>query len=669
MNAELYLGIDVGGTFTDVILLDPSSGRLESIKVLTTSPDQSEGCVTAARALLAGAGRSAAELGRLIHGTTMATNALLERKGARTALITTRGFRDVLEIGRAQKHRIYDIHDDGRPAPLVPRRRRIEVNERMGPDGEIEDALDRSQIPSLQRWLADNQVEALAICLVNAYANPTHEQILADALSGSLSHVYCSSDVNREYREFERASTTVANAYLAPLVDTYLDRLEGRLREAAVRGRLFIVQSNGGMAPADTIRRRPITTLFSGPAAGVTACKALLEPKGVSNLMTFDMGGTSTDVALIHEGRVGYSTEFKLGGLPIRTPTIDLHSIGAGGGSLARIDPGGSLRVGPESAGADPGPACYGRGGSEPTVTDANVLLGRIRPSHFTTGGVRIDESLAREAIAPLARRFEKTAEEMALGIVAIANHHMAQALRRVSVARGHDPRHFTLVAFGGAGPLHATALASTLGIPRVVVPPMPSVLSALGTLLSKVRHDYVRTALCPVEALPFDTFEELERQAREELTAEGFSVESAQFLRSADLRYAGQNYELNIQVALADDPPSLRRGFEERHQSLYSYTTDEGIEVVNLRLTALVPSEPIPLRPSATTTPARPLEQRKMLIDVGWVEAPVFARADLMPGQVVVGPALIEEEGTTSVIAGGYKAALDDTGFLVVEV
>ena len=669
MSAQLQIGIDVGGTFTDVVLLDPATGRLESTKVLTTARDQSEGVVAATKTLLARAGHDSSELARLIHGTTMATNALLERKGARTALVTTRGFRDVLEIGRAEKARIYDIQDDGRPVPLVPRRWRMEVTERIGPDGRVETPLDLGEVEALRRRLVEEKIEAVAICLLHAYANPVHEERLAEKLREVVPYVSYSADVNREYREYERTSTTVANAYLAPLVHRYLDRLERRLREDGVAGRLFIIQSNGGMASAQTVRHRPVTTLFSGPAAGVTAARAVLGPHGLRNLITFDMGGTSTDVALIHEGEMGLSTEFRLGGLPIRTPTVDLHTIGAGGGSLARIDAGGGLQVGPESAGAAPGPACYGLGGTEPTVTDANVVLGRIRPAHFVTGGIRIDEALAREAIAPVAAQFKMGVEEMALGIVAIANQHMAQALRKVSIGRGYDPREFRLVAFGGAGPLHATALARALGIPTVVVPLVPSVFSALGTLLADVRHDYVRTALGPVEDLRLEAFDELERQAARELAGEGVDAAAAAFLRSADVRYAGQNYEINVPVQRADDPAAVRRRFEERHQALYAYTAGENVELVNLRLTAVVSTPSIAVQRSPGSAVASAVERRRVFLEGGWTEMPVFLRSALAAQQVVAGPALVEEDGTSTFLAPGEKAVVDSAGLLVIEV
>jgi N-methylhydantoinase A len=669
MTGQLQIGIDVGGTFTDVVLLDPATGRLESTKVLTTAHDQSEGVVTATQALLARTGHAGTDVVVLIHGTTMATNALLERKGARTALITTRGFRDVLEIGRADKPRIYDIQDDGRPAPLVPRRWRMEITERVGPDGGIETPLDTVEVDALRARLGEEKIEAVAICLLHAYANPAHEQLLAEAVRAAVPYVSYSADVNREYREYERTSTTVANAYLAPLVHRYLDRLEQRLREAGLPGRLFIIQSNGGMATAGTVRRRPVTTLFSGPAAGVTAARAVLGPHGLRNLITFDMGGTSTDVALIHEGQVGLSTEFRLGGLPIRTPTVDLHTIGAGGGSLARIDAGGGLQVGPQSAGAAPGPACYGLGGTEPTVTDANVTLGRIRPAHFVTGGIRIDETLARAAVAPIAHQFKKSVEEMALGIVAIANQHMAQALRKVSIGRGWDPREFRLVAFGGAGPLHATALARELGIPAVVVPPVPSVFSALGALLADVRHDYVQTVIGRVEELRLEAFADLEAQAGRELDAEGLGRRRATFLWSADLRYAGQNYEINVPVERTDDPTSLRRRFEERHQALYAYTAGETVELVNCRLSAVVSTPPIPVHCAPAPQVAAPIERRRVFLDGGWTEMPVYLRSALAARQGVTGPALIEEDGTSTFLGPGEKAALDSAGLLIVEV
>jgi len=669
MSGQLQIGIDVGGTFTDVVLFDPATGRVESTKVLTTARDQSEGVVTATEALLERSDRARADLAVLIHGTTMATNALLERKGARTALITTRGFRDVLEIGRADKSRIYDIQDDGRPAPLVPRRWRMEVTERVGPDGRIETPVDTAEVEALRVRLGEESIEAVAICLLHAYANPAHEQLLAEAVRDVVPYVSYSADVNREYREYERASTTAANAYLLPLVHRYLDRLEARLRDGGIPGCLFIIQSNGGMAMAGTVRHRPVATLFSGPAAGVTAARAVLGPHGLKNLITFDMGGTSTDVALIHEGEIGLSTEFRLGGLPIRTPTVDLHTIGAGGGSLARIDAGGGLQVGPQSAGAQPGPACYGLGGTEPTVTDANVILGRIRPAHFVTGGIRIDEPLARDAIAPIARHFKMTVEEMARGIVAIANQHMAQALRKVSIGRGYDPREFRLVAFGGAGPLHATALARELGIPAVVVPPVPSVFSALGALLADVRHDYVQTVFARIEELRLVAFVELEAQATRELEAEGLERRPATFLWSADLRYAGQNYEINVPIERTDDPASLRRRFEERHQALYAYTAGETVELVNCRLSAVVSTPPIRVECTPAVQVASPIEQRRVFLDSGWTKMPVYLRSSLGARQVVTGPALIEEDGTSTFVGPGEKAALDSTGLLIVEV
>jgi N-methylhydantoinase A len=599
----------------------------------------------------------------------MATNALLERKGARTALITTRGFRDVLEIGRAEKLRIYDIQDDGRPAPLVARRARLEITERMGPDGRVERALDLAEVETLRGRLAEQNIESLAICLLHAYANPAHEELLAEALRAVVPYISYSADVNREYREYERTSTTVANAYVAPLVHRYLDRLEHRLRDAGMVGRLFIIQSNGGMASAGAVRHRPVTTLFSGPAAGVTAARAVLGAHGFRNLITFDMGGTSTDVALIHEGEVGQSTEFRLGGLPIRTPTVDLHTIGAGGGSLARVDAGGGLQVGPQSAGAAPGPACYGLGGTDPTVTDANVILGRIRPAHFVTGGIRIEEALARDALAPIAKRFGMSLEQAALGIVTIANQHMAQALRKVSIGRGYDPREFRLVAFGGAGPLHVTSLARALGIPTVVIPVVPSVFSALGTLLAYVRHDYVRTVLGPIDDLRLASYAEMEAQAVGELTAEGFDARDATALWSADLRYAGQNYEITVPVERTDTPASLRRRFEERHQALYAYTAGETVELVNLRLTAVVSTPRIPVQRVPPPTPASPIERRRVYLDGGWTEMPVFLRSALAARQVVAGPALIEEDGTSTYVGPGEKAAVDSAGTLLIEV
>jgi N-methylhydantoinase A len=593
--ARLRLGVDVGGTFTDLVAV--SEGRIVTAKVPSTPSDQSEGVLAAVEA--SGLDLRGCDLR---HGTTVATNALLERKGARTGLLTTEGFRDVIEIGRQNRPSLYDLARD-RPPPLVPRELRFAVRERMGLDGSIE-PLDEESVRHAAEQLGE--VDAVAICLLFAYLYPEHErrvgELVREALPGA--HVSLSSEVLPEFREYERFATTVADAYLGPVLGAYLRRLEERLGEE-----VLVMQSSGGVLPLAEAAGHAAAAVLSGPAGGAVGAAFVARACGYEDALTLDMGGTSTDVALVVGGEVATTTETVVGGVPIRLPAVDVHSVSAGGGSIAWLDEGGAVRVGPRSAGADPGPAAYGLGGSEPTVTDANLVLGHLPDEARLGGRIELRRDLAEEALA----RAGLDAE----GVVRVANAEMARALRVMSVERGVDPRGLALVAFGGAGPMHACALADDLGIGTVLVPRASGVLSALGLAISDVRRDSLRAVHKPVGDL-----------------AEGDFSSLGGGERSADLRYRGQAAELTVP---ADDLGVIADRFHEAHERRHGYRMeDEPVEVVNVRVAAIVPTE----KPELEAEPGEPID----------------------------GPAVVALPEATLVVAEGWRAAPHTTGTLVLE-
>ncbi|HTE16922.1 MAG TPA: hydantoinase/oxoprolinase family protein [Armatimonadota bacterium] len=661
--APVVVGVDIGGTFTDFVVV--RGGQVRVYKVPSTPADPSEGFL-----------RGLEELGvppdaRYVHGSTVATNAILERRGARAALLTTDGFRDVLELGRQTRLHLYAL-TPSKPLPLIPRERCFEVPERVDRHGTVVEPLDEAALEAALDAVQAAGAESLAIVFLFSFARPEHEQRAGERAKARGLSVSLSSEILPEYREYERASTTAANAYVAPLMDRYLRRLDQRLRERGSTGaspasepaapRLQIMQSNGGVISVDVARREAVRTVLSGPAGGVVGAWKVGQASGFERLITFDMGGTSTDVSLV-EGAPLPSVEGSISGLPIRIPMLDIHTVGAGGGSLVRLDAGGGLRVGPESAGADPGPAAYGRG-DQPTVTDANLVLGRLHPGSFVGGRVGLDPERSRAALRPLASRLGLSLEAMAEGVLRIANVQMARALRRVSVERGHDPRRFCLVAFGGGGPLHACDLAIETGIPTILVPLYPGTLSALGMLLSDVQKEYSRTVIRPVRSEMGDlerVFGELEAGARADLAAEGVAGADTELARWIDVRYRGQSYELGLPDP-GLDAGAVEAAFHQAHRRRFGYASEQApCEIVTLRVRATGRVEPLTL-PYDEPREGTPLPQatQPLHADGRWSECPVYERGLLTPGQALAGPALLTQEDTTTWIPASWFARVD---------
>jgi N-methylhydantoinase A len=596
----------------------------------------------------------------------VATNALLERRGAKAALITTAGFEDVLAIGRQTRSSIYDL-DVEKPPPLVPHDRTIGIAERVGPHGETIETLDPRSLPDLIRAVLDLEVDSVAVCLLHSYANPEHEVAIRAALEAeSGAFITTSHEVLPEFREYERCSTTVANAYVGPVMADYLADIGEHLGRDQVR----IMQSNGGIVRLTAAQRKGVQTILSGPAGGVVGGFEIGRNAGLDHVITFDMGGTSTDVSL-SPGHVSRTAESYVGELPIRLPVIDVHTVGAGGGSIAYRDPGGSLRVGPRSAGAVPGPICYGRGGEEITVTDANLYLGHLASQHFLEGAQELQIAPVEAALSRFADDLGLSPDAAAEGILAVANATMERAIRVISMERGYDPRDFTLVCFGGAGAMHAAALARSLGIPRILVPQAAGILSALGMLLADYVRDYSQTLLLPMHGLEpavlEAAFEELEGKARDEYREEGFAAEGVHTERSVDMRYVGQGFELDVPVS-AD----LAGAFHERHEKRYGYS-DPGrpVELVNVRVRAVARTEKPPLPESdlvGEDASAAVLGEHAMVFSGERFPAKLVERAQLHPGNRIDGPALIVEYSTTTVVPPDFHCRVDQWGNLILE-
>jgi N-methylhydantoinase A len=667
----MRIGVDSGGTFTDCVYLQ--DGALRVKKVFSTPRDPSRAIVRAVEEVAA-AGAPV----EILHGTTVGTNTLLERKGARVVFVTTAGFEDTLAIGRQARPRLYDLLASP-PEPLVPSERRLGVVERTAPDGSILLRLSARELARLVKAAAAAGPESMAISLLFSFANPVHERAIAGALERLGVPISASHRVLPEFREYERASTVVVNAYLAPRMAGYLGGLERWAKVRAAGGAVYVMQSSGGITRAGVAAREPVRTVLSGPAGGVVGAHAVARRAGIAPIISFDMGGTSTDVSLV-EDALRITGESVVAGFPVGVPMLDIHTVGAGGGSLARIDAGGALRVGPESAGADPGPICYGRG-ELPTVTDANLLLGRLDPEFFLGGEMRLDLERTRRFFRQFLKRagtgFSRSGpagvQALTEGIVRVANASMEKAIRVISIERGHDPREFTLVSFGGAGGLHACALAAALRIPRVLVPQHPGALSALGILLSDAVKDYSRTVMLQ----PGDTarlarhFVELERRGRGDLASEGLLTPAGRsprrprcsIIRSADLRYAGQGYEFNVPWESA---AQAVEAFHRAHQLRYGYSdSSRPVEIVNVRVRLTIP------QPSVWA--ARERAQRR----VGSSRAapvmqargchPIFRRDRLRPGDRVSGPAVITEYSATTFLPPGFAARVDKRQNLVI--
>lgn len=683
-SRHLRIGIDTGGTFTDVIALQ-GKNRL-AFKLPSTPTAPAEAIVRGICRVLEEFAPDFVDVGRpslrveIVHGTTVATNAMLERKGSRTALISTEGFADLLEIGRQARPDLYNLAVE-RPAPLVPRELRFGLSERISPNGLVLTPLDDGELARLRRAVVRAQAESVAISLLFSFANPVHERRVVDALEDLGIPVSASHEILPEYREYERTSTVVINAYLAPLVGRYLKDLQtgiARMFRSSVPSRLRIMQSSGGSISAQSAAREPVRTILSGPAGGVVAALRVGELAGIDDLLTFDMGGTSTDVALCR-GAARTTNEARISGLPVAVPVLDIHTVGAGGGSIARVDTGGALRVGPESAGADPGPACYGRG-ELATVTDANLVLGRFGGQGLLAGEMKLDAARAGVALDALAAGMSRVSGnrvnryDAALGVIRVANANMEKALRLVSIERGHDPRRFTLVSFGGAGGLHCAALADALQIPRVLIPADPGNFSALGVLLADVVKDHGRTVMLAVPAgsrvrsAVAAHFRSLEKSAFDDLHAEGFAGAKIRFIRSLAMRYRGQSFELDVPFDASRDPVP---DFHQLHRVRYGHADPaHDVEIVSVRLRGVGVTD----KPQLAASPAakRTAVHAKVKAQVRFRSrpelAPVYDRGNLEPGDRISGPAIILEYGSTTLVPGGWQASVDRCNNLLLQ-
>lgn len=668
----VLLAVDIGGTFTDLIAFDSEQNKLFQAKSLTTPDHLSRGLLDCIHK----SGISVRSVESLIHGSTIAINTLIERKGARTALVVTQGTKDVYAIGRGNRPDAYNLHYK-RLRPLVPRHSIFELNQRALASGEILRPIDADELESVVAAVAEGDYEAVAVCFLHSYANTEPEQVAGLALTNGLEGTYVSlsHEIMREYREYERISTTVVNAYIGPRVGGYVRRLEADLREEGFSGELSIMQSNGGvMAPAVAVRR-PVVMMESGPVGGIIAGARIAQNLGYPDVISFDMGGTTAKASLVRGGTPIMADGYYVGGYasgdPVKIPVVDVVEVGTGGGSIAWLDEVGALKIGPRSAGADPGPIVYGRGGSEPTITDANVVLGRIGAEDFLGGEMKLDAAGAADGIIErIGRPLGLNEIQASLAIVDIAVAKMSLAVRQVSVQQGHDTRDFALVASGGAGPLHAVAIARDLKIPTVVIPHYPSHFSALGMLMAEERHDVVRTYLAVIDKADFTELEriclELEREALDACHAPDATLEYI-----LDLRYVGQEFSLSVPVGLEQirgrDASGIRTAFNALHEQRYAHhAEDEQVEIINVRVIARTPGRDLPHRTSATSseTPGRRLVH---LEGPDPVPCPVHRRDALAPGTAITGPALIQEYGSTTVIFAGDRCDVAPTGELII--
>ena len=683
------VGVDIGGTFTDVVVLDEARRELQIGKVATTPDDQSTGFIAALDGLCV----SYADIALVTHGTTVATNAVLERDGGRCGLIATRGFRDILELRRRDRPHMYGL--TGTYEPLIPRDRRLEVSERIAAEGTVLTPLCEEEVLEAGRLLVAQWVEAIVISFMNAYANPEHELRAKEILQAEWPHLYVvtSSETLPVFREFERTSTAVVNAYVQPNVGLYLEQLEERLSERGYVSDLFIMQSNGGMMSAATVRNLPLSTVLSGPAAGVIAATRIAAENGFSNLITYDMGGTSLDVSLVQEGKPlpssGMDLEF---GIPLMVSMIDIHTIGAGGGSIARIDQGGLLQVGPQSAGAEPGPVCYGRNGTAPTLTDANLILGRINPNYPIAGvaGASFDVASARSVITEtIGRPLGLSTEQAAQAIVTVANNRIAGSLRRVSIDKGHDPRDFSLFSFGGSGPLHVGYLLRELSIGQGIVPYYPGIASAWGCVIADRQHDFVTMQNCLLSELDLAaverTFADHLAAGEEMLAGENVPLTRVNVVREADISYEGQTHVIRTSLPAGDlghdtIAASFRSAYlqhygrvEEGFSGLEELLAQIPIRLLNLRTAVIGVRTDVQLRdfvraPETTLADARKGE-RSVYVDDDFVSCPVYNRTELPWGAVLSGPALIEQSDTTVWLEPWCRATVAEGGSLLIEV
>ncbi|MFN8524822.1 MAG: hydantoinase/oxoprolinase family protein [Chloroflexota bacterium] len=670
----LRVGIDVGGTFTDVVAVESDSGRALVHKIPSTPSDPAEAIVRGLTEIAALTGQGLDHVEYFAHGSTVATNALLQRQGARVGLITTEGFRDLLEIGRQTRPHLYDLQVD-KPPPLASRDLRLGVPERLQHDGTVLQPLDLAALRAALARLGRGGIESLAICFLHSYREPAHERAARDLAAELLPGVFLSvsHEVLPEFREFERLNTTVVNAFLGPGVGRYLRSLEDRLAQAGPACSPYMTQSNGGIVSLATAARFPFKTALSGPSSGVIAAGYIGQHVGRPNVVTFDMGGTSADFSLIADGRLSVASQREVGGYPVKTPMIDVHTIGAGGGSIAWVDPGGLLKVGPASAGADPGPACYGQGGTEATVTDAHVVLGTLNSGAILGGALTIDRAAAEEAVARIGRKIGLGTVETARGIVAVAVANMVRAIHVISVQRGRDPRDYTLMAFGGAGPLHAAWIARELGVREVLVPERPGLLCAYGLLVTDARADFVQTALQRADQPDLEaiaaTVEGLERAGERWLDAEGFGRADRLLSRWVAMRYRGQNHELSVAMPpgpiTAETVVAVVEGFYAEHERAYGYAVrGEPTELVTFRVEAvgLMPKAPLAAEPLGSEEPeaGATIGHRQVQFEGGAACVPVYSREGLRAGNRIDGPAIVEQLDATTVLLPEQTARVD---------
>jgi N-methylhydantoinase A len=679
--SKWVIGVDVGGTFTDFSARNADTGQVHAHKRPSTPDDPSRAILDGLRELLDRTGIDGADIDRVAHGTTVATNALLQRKGAKVGVVATKGFRDLLEIGRQVRPRIYDLQADAQP-PLAERQNRLEIAERIGPDGAVIVPLRADALRALvEEVRALDGIESIAVCMLFSFLNPDHERQVADTLRAAFPDIFVSlsSDVQPEFREFERFSTTLINAFLQPEVSRYMDRLKTAIRDVAPNARFGIFQSSGGLMSVETASEFPVRTALSGPAAGAVGATGSGALSGIGDIVTLDMGGTSTDVCLIRGGRTEIANVRDIAGFRIRLPMVDIHTVGAGGGSIAHIGPDGLLKVGPISAGAVPGPACYGKGGTEPTVSDANVVLGRL-PMALAGGGLTLDRAQAERAVARIAEPLGLSVVEAALGIAGIVTSNMTRAIRAVSTERGHDPRRFALMPFGGAGGLHATDVARALRISRIIVPHAPGILCAEGLIDSDLQENFVATCRAPLDGALDGVqaaFDRLDAQADDWIGREAGEGAQVRRIATVEMRYIGQNYELPVVVGETTRSPvlpnadDLRDAFFAAHLRSYGHVDRNApVEIMNVRLKTVSPLAQASRQPERPSGQADPVAHQEV-----WFTAqaphltPIYDRTTLPAGTRLSGPAVVTQFDATTLLPPGAMLTVDDALNLILEL
>ena len=675
----MRISVDIGGTFTDVIVLDEKTGRMRLEKVETTPEDPALGVLNS----FAKAKAALGEIDFFVHGTTLGINALLTRAGARVAIVTTKGFRDVYELGRTSRDPMYDFKYR-KPETLVPRYLAFEVEERVTYQGEVLTAFDARGATDVAQRIKDHGVQSVAVCFLHSYANPAHELAMEEVLRKECPEVSVtlSHRLSREYREYERISTAVIDAYVKPITRTYLENLDQALRRGGFKGHFLLTRSGGGAMTVESAKEQPVHLVLSGPAGGVIGASSLSELLGQKNLITIDMGGTSLDASLIADGQVTVETSKYFQTLPISIPTIDIHTIGAGGGSIAWIDDGGHLQVGPKSAGAVPGPACYNKGGQAPTFTDAALTIGYLDPNYFLGGEIKLEAALARQVIEKLAKLLRMSLEEAAAGIVRISEAKIAAAVRLISIERGYHPRDFALLAFGGGGPFVAANVARELGIPKAIVPIGPANFSALGMLMVDVVHDFAQTYVTGLEDVDIATvnqvYARLTGLARKALAEDGFDERQSRVILSAELRYIGQEHTVNLRMPgeslQTGNVEKIVEDFNTAHRAQYGHSMEDPVEIVTLRLRALgvLPRPEIPKTGKGTGSPekarkgSRPVYLRERGRQVNY---PVYERGLLLSSDRIDGPAIVEEPSSTTVVHSGDVLVVGEYGQLVIDI